>query len=113
MIGAFCDAIKDTDLVDPRRYVAGFQTIPDEIPGFGAVDLHQVKISMRVASATEGEIRGGRMMGLHVLLPEATRELGGFVDACHSLTAATTVDVGREVELIDGMERIMRRASHG
>ena len=42
MIGAFCDAIKDTDLVDPRRYIAGFQTIPDEIPGFGAVDMHQV-----------------------------------------------------------------------
>ena len=32
MIGAFCDAIKDTKLIDPQKYLAGFQVIPDEIP---------------------------------------------------------------------------------
>ena len=34
MIGAFCDAIRETDLIDPRKYLAGFQVIPDQIPGF-------------------------------------------------------------------------------
>ena len=111
MIGLFCEAVKDTALLDPRRYVAGFQRIPDRIPGFGPIEFNQVKISMRASVFLEGEIRAGRVMGLNVLLPEATRRVGGFSDACHSLTAATTVGVGREEQLVEEMERILASAS--
>jgi single-stranded-DNA-specific exonuclease len=111
MIGAFCDAIKDTDLIDPLRYLAGFQVIPDEIPGFGAIKFNEVKISMRVSPFMEGEIRAGRAMGLNIFLPEATSRLGGFSDACHSLTAATTVAIGKEEKLIDEMEKILQGES--
>jgi len=107
MIGAFCDLIKKMDFIDPEKYLAGFQRIPDEIPGFGAIDLNQVKISMRVSSFMEGRIRSGKAMGLNRLLPDATSRVGGFSDACHSLTAATTVAVGREESLIEEMERIL------
>jgi len=113
MVGAFCDAIRVTDLIDPRKYLAGFQIIPDEIPGFGAIAFDQVKISMRVAPSMEGEIRAGRAMGLNVLLPEATTRLGGFSDACHSLTAATTVAIGKEEQLIEEMEDILKGEAHG
>jgi hypothetical protein len=113
MIGAFLDAIKDTDLVDPRKYIAGFQVIPDEIPGFEAIAFNEVKISMRVSPYMEGEIRAGRAMGLNIMLPEATNKLGGFSDACHSLTAATTVATGKEELLINEMEQIIERKSHG
>jgi single-stranded-DNA-specific exonuclease len=113
MIGAFCDAIKDTNLVDPQKYIAGFQTIPDEIPGFDAIALNEVKISMRVSPYLEGEIRAARAMGLNILLPEATNRLGGFSDACHSLTAATTVAIGKEQELIDEMEKIIQGGTNG
>jgi single-stranded-DNA-specific exonuclease len=113
MIGAFCDAIKDTDLIDPHKYLAGFQVIPDEIPGFGEINYNEVKISMRVSPYLEGEIRAARAMGLNVLLPEATDRLGGFSDACHSLTAATTVGVGKEQRLIEEMESIIERKSNG
>ena len=113
MVGAFCDAIRTTDVIDPRKYLAGFQIIPDEIPGFGAIKFGQVKISMRVSPSMEGEIRAGRAMGLNILLPEATGRLGGFSDACHSLTAATTVALGKEVQLIDEMERILDGEWHG
>ena len=109
MIGAFCDAIKDTDLVDPLKYIAGFQVIPDEIPGFGTIDFNEVKISMRVSPYMEGEIRAGRAMGLNIFLPEATNKLGGFSDACHSLTAATTVAIGKEEQLIEEMENILKK----
>jgi hypothetical protein len=111
MIGAFCDAVKDTDLIDPRKYIAGFQVIPGEIPGFGAIDFNEVKISMRVSPYMEGEIRAGRAMGLNIFLPEATNRLGGFSDACHSLTAATTVAIGREEQLIEEMENILQSAA--
>jgi len=113
MVGAFCDAIRVTDLIDPSRYLAGFQIIPDEIPGIGSISFGQVKVSMRVAPVMEEEIRAGRAMGLNVLLPAATSRLGGFSDACHSLTAATTVAIGREEQLIDEMESILTGESHG
>ena len=113
MIGAFCDAIRETNLIDPKKYLAGFQIIPDEIPGFGAIKFNEVKISMRVSPFMEGEIRAGRAMGLNVLLPEATTRLGGFSDACHSLTAATTVAIGKEEKLIEEMEKIMQGESNG
>ena len=113
MIGAFCDAIRVTDLIDPRKYLAGFQIIPDEIPGFGTIKFNEVKVSMRVSPTMEGEIRAARAMGLNVLLPEATTRLGGFSDACHSLTAATTVGIGKEERLIEEMEKIIQGESNG
>ena len=113
MIGAFCDAIKDTNLIDPQKYIAGFQIIPDEIPGFDAITFNEVKISMRASPYLEGEIRAARAMGLNILLPEATTRLGGFSDACHSLTAATTVAIGKEKQLIEEMENIIQGDSHG
>ncbi|UCD77911.1 MAG: DHH family phosphoesterase [Desulfobacterales bacterium] len=109
MIGVFCDAVKNADFVDPQRYVAGFQIIPDQIPGFGPIGMNDVKISMRVSARMEGEIRSGKKMGLDVLLPEATGRLGGFSDACHTLTAATTVAIGKEEALIQEMEKILNK----
>lgn len=113
MIGAFCDAIRVTDLIDPDKYLAGFQVIPDEIPGFGEIKFNEVKVSMRVSPHMEGEIRFARALGLNVLLPEATAALGGFADACHSLTAAVTVAIGKEAQLIEEMEHIIERNNHG
>ena len=109
MIGVFCDAIKNSDFIDPERYLAGYQIIPAEIPGFGPISMNDVKISMRVSAFMEEEIRSGRAMGLNILLPEATDKLGGFSDACHSLTAATTVAIGKEEALIEEMEKILNK----
>ena len=108
MIGAFCDAIRFTDLIDPHKYLAGFQVIPDEIPGFGEIKFNEVKISMRASPIMEEEIRAGKAMGLNTFLPEATGRLGGFSDACHTLTAATTVAIGKEEPLISEMEKILK-----
>ena len=108
MIGAFCDAYKDTDAFDPKKYIAGFQVIPNKIPGFGPITFDEVKISMRVSSLLQEQIRAGQAMALDTFLPEATERLGGFSDACHSLTAATTVAIGKEEALVQEMENILR-----
>jgi hypothetical protein len=108
MIGAFCDTIKNTKHIDPVRYIAGFQIIPNEIPKFGHIQFDEVKISMRVSDYLAKKIRTEEAMGLDTLLPEATNRLGGFSDACHRLTAATTVAIGNEEKLIDEMEKILR-----
>ncbi|MFW6181995.1 MAG: phosphoesterase, partial [Spirochaetota bacterium] len=107
MIGVFCDLVKKMDFIDPRKYLAGFQAIPARVPGFGDIPMDQVKISMRVPPALENPIREGRIPGLDVLLPEATSRLGGFSDACHSLTAATTVQRGAEQRLIAELEGLL------
>jgi len=108
MIGAFCDAYKETEGFDPNKYIAGFQVIPNKIPGFGAITFNEVKVSMRAPVKVEQAIRAGNMPGLDTFLPEATGRLGGFSDACHSLTAATTLAIGKETALINEMEKILR-----
>jgi hypothetical protein len=106
-IGAFCHVIRNTDFIDPQRYIAGFQILPNEIPGVGYFSFNEAKVSMRVSTYLEHEIRQGKAPGLDILLPEATNRLGGFSDACHSLTAATTVAIGKEGKLIEEMESIL------
>ena len=105
MIGIFCEIYKDRQHFKPDKFIAGFQTIPDEVPGFGTVPMNQVKISMRVPEQLSDEIRAGNAPGLDTFLPEATTQLGGFSDGCHSLNAATTITVGKEDELIAEMEK--------
>jgi len=110
MIGVFCDTIKKLDFINPEKYIAGFQLIPNEVPGFGKIEINQVKISMRVPISMENAIREKKKIGLDILLPEATKKLGGFSDACHSLTAATTISIGKESLLIDEMEKILKES---
>ena len=107
MIGNFCYTIRNMDFIDPRKYIAGFQVIPDEIPGFGHIDFNEAKVSMRIPSYLEDKIKEGSTAPLNTFLPEATNNLGGFSDACHRLAAATTLAIGKEEELIEEMERIL------
>ena len=106
MIGDFCRFIRRQDFIDPGLYIAGFQPVPAIIPGMGPIAFDAVKVSMRVPPALEDRIRDGRMPGLDRLLPEATRAAGGFVDACHSLAAATTIAPGRVQQLVDTLDRL-------
>ena len=41
-----------------RKYLAGFQIIPDGIPDFAPIKFDQVKISMRVSPSMEAEKSG-------------------------------------------------------
>lgn len=107
MIGVFCEMYRNADFFDPAKFIAGFQVIPNHIPGFGDIRFDEVKISMRVSDRLQADIQAGRIPGLDTFLPEATARLGGFSDACHSLTAATTVAIGRESALIEEMEKIL------
>ena len=107
MVGLLCEEISNGGLIDPKKYIAGFQIIPNKIPGMGTIEINQTKISMRVSDYMEKEIRAGRATGLDNFLPEATSRLGGFSDACHSLTAATTVSIGEEENLIREMEQVL------
>lgn len=107
MIGVFLTQIKDSEVVDHSKYLAGFQHIPQEVPGFGSMGSGSTKISMRVSEELTQRIRAKEIPALNTFLPEATERLGGFTDACHGLSAATTVRIGQEVRLIEEIERIL------
>lgn len=109
MIGVFCVKIRNMDFLDRSKYLAGFQNVPDFVPGFGEIAFHASKISMRVSDYLTEQIRGGETAGLSSFLPEATDALDGFVDACHGLSAATTVDRGREERLIEEIEKVIKK----
>lgn len=107
MIGVFCTIIKDMDFLDGTKYLAGFQDVPDRVPGFGEIDFGSTKISMRVSEYLTDKIREGQIDGLSSFLPEATGNIGGFSDACHGLSAATTVKIGQEELLINEIEKVL------
>ncbi len=109
MIGIFCEILVTKKLIDPDKYVAGFQTIPNHIPGFGPIAFNETKISMRVSPAMEKKIVAEKMPGLNTFLPEATGILGGFSDACHTLCGATTIAIGKEARLVEEMQKILDR----
>jgi len=108
MIGVFCSQLKNMSFVENHKYIAGFQTIPDEVPGFGPIDFKSTKISMRVSDSLTKKIRNGTSPGLDDFLMTATDNIGGFADACHSLSAATTVRLGQEKSLINEIENVLR-----
>ena len=109
MVGVFCNEIKDMAFLDQDKFLAGFQHIPDEVPGFGAIPFNATKISMRVSETLTRKIRAGQLPGLDRILPEATEHLGGFSDACHGLSAATTVKIGQEQALIKEIEAVLKK----
>ena len=109
MIGVFCTIIRNQDFLDKTKYLAGFQNIPDKVPGFGRINFNSTKISMRVSDNLTEKIRSGESPGLVEILPEATEVLGGFSDACHRLSAATTVLIGQEESLILEIEKVLKR----
>ncbi len=107
MIGAFCEAHKNTTFFDPHKYISGFQLIPNEIPRYGHLPMQAVNISMRAPAPLEDKIKKGTAKALNTFLPEATDRLDGFSDACHRLAAATMIAVGKEEDLIRELNQIL------
>jgi hypothetical protein len=108
-IGEFCWDIRDADFVDPEKYVVGFQVMEREVPGLGAFDWSLTKASMRLPSPLEKRVLVDRTMpGLSYLVPEAARQVGGSIDACHDYTAATVISIGKEEKLISAMEELVK-----
>jgi len=109
IIGEYCWDIRNEDFIDPEKYIVGFQNMAPEIPGLGAFDWAQTKASMRLPTPLERKILVDKTMpGLGYLVPEAARQVGGSIDACHDYTAATIVDIGKEEALIVAMDKLVQ-----
>jgi hypothetical protein len=108
-VGLVCEQLIASRRVDNEKYLVGFQSVPDYIPGLGPIALDQVKVSMRLPVGISNEVRSGRMLSLDKLLPEAAEKIGGFVDACHPHAAAVSIAKGDEMRLIQELKTALKR----
>ena len=109
IIGEYCWDIRNEDFIDPEKYIVGFQNMSPKIPNLGTFDWSQTKVSMRLPTPLEQKILVDKTMpGLSYLVPEAARQVGGSIDACHDYTAATIVDIGKEEALISAMDKLIQ-----
>jgi len=107
-VGLVCEALIAKGLVDSSKYLAGFQKVPNQIPGIGDMDLNQSKISMRLPKEIAEKVFQKKLPALGNILPQAVAKVGGFVDACHKHAAAATVEIGRESQLVEEIDQFIR-----
>lgn len=108
-VGLFCEELLKSDLINKDKYLAGYQVVPDGIPGFGKLGIDKTKISVRASSSLTEKIFKGEMPGSDELLPQAVLDLGGFADASHRVSSAAVIKRGEEKILIDEMELVLER----
>lgn len=114
VIGEYCGEIRNASFVNPEKYVVGFQNMASEIPGVGYFAWAQTKASMRVSTPLEHKILNDQSMpSLAHLVPEAAKQVGGSIDACHASTAATIVNIGQEEALVMAMEKLAQAELQG
>jgi single-stranded-DNA-specific exonuclease len=107
IIGEYCWDIRNEGFVNPDKYIVGFQNMAKDVPGVGSFEWAQTKASMRLPTPLEHKVLIDKSMpGLGYLVPEAARQVGGSIDACHDYTAATIVDIGKEEALVMAMEEL-------
>ncbi len=104
-VGLMCEELIARGWVAKNRYLVGFQRVADEIPGIGPVAIDQVKVSMRLPPEIAERVKRGDTPPLTEILPQAAREIGGFVDGCHPHAAAVSIDRGKEQQLLEGLAR--------
>lgn len=105
-VGLICERMIAEGFSQANKILAGFQKIPDHIPGLANIKFDQYKVSLRLPSGLKARLFSQPECGLDQLLPEAIHRLGGFVDACHPHAAAATVQIGQEQELIDILNQL-------
>jgi hypothetical protein len=100
-VGLMCEELIKRGRVAKNRYLVGFQRVADEIPGIGPVAIDQVKVSMRLPPEIAERVQRGDAPPLTDILPQAAREIGGFVDGCHPHAAAVSIDRAKEPLLLE------------
>ena len=107
-VGLLCEELIKRGVVNGSQYVLGVQPVAAVVPGVGTLSRSEDKVSMRVTQELLRGVSSGACPPLTDILPDATRALGGFVDACHPHAAATTIPSGNRDHLIS---EVMRRLS--
>jgi single-stranded DNA-specific DHH superfamily exonuclease len=112
-IGLFLEYLIMERLVEPDKYIIGFQYLPVAIPGIGLLEQSLTKISARVHLDLKEAIQEGLLPDFMTLIPQATALVAGTADGCHRFTAASLIQQGLEAEFIQALETILAQAREG
>jgi hypothetical protein len=106
-VGEFMQLTKDMTVFDEKKYIVGFQQMPDLIPDLGKIELNASKMSGRTPVPLERKIMKGEAPGLDYLVPRASELIGAFADATHRIAAATLLERGMEKEFVKAFESLV------
>jgi hypothetical protein len=106
-VGEFMQLTKDMVVFDEKKYIVGFQQMPELIPDLGKIELNASKMSGRTPVPLERKIMLGEAPGFDYLVPKASEAIGAFADATHRIAAATILERGREVEFVGVFELLV------
>lgn len=104
-IGILCQQLSAGALVDPDKYLAGFQDFPREFPLLGAFETEETKVSLRVPPGLRAAIERGEKPHLAEIVPPAASEAGGHAEGCHRYAAACTIPRKNRAALIQALDR--------
>jgi len=103
VIGQFCSFLSyRTRLIKPDKYIFGFMNVPQEIPNWGKLKEHLVKVSIQVPKNLKSMIDEDKMPGAVNLLLKASKAFG--VADGHQYAANVVIPVGRKEDVIDNAE---------
>jgi len=106
VIGQFCSFISyRTQLIKQDKYIFGFMNVPQEIPEWGELKEHLVKVSVRVPKNLKSMINEDKMPGAVNLLLKASEEFG--VADGHQYAASAVIPLDKKEVAIDNAEKVL------
>jgi len=105
-VGLFCSYLRKKEYIKKNCYIVGLQPLPPYIPQIGTISFSDYKVSVRCSKEMEQEIRMGKIFSIADILPEATKRVDGFIDACHSNAGATVIAIDRRDEFVKAFNNL-------
>ncbi|RLE58186.1 MAG: hypothetical protein DRJ32_06890 [Thermoprotei archaeon] len=101
VVGTFCSFLSfQGRLVDPDKYILGFMTMPNEIPGLMELKGSWVKLSMRAPRKLRDRIEAGSYPGISEIVVNVAHEVGGIGDG-HKYAASAVIPTGAKEEFLE------------
>ena len=105
-VGLFCSYLKKKDFISKDSYIIGLQPLPPYIPQIGTIPFSDYKVSVRCSAEMEQKIWAGKIPSIADILPEATKKVDGFIDACHSNAGATVIPIASKEKFVKEFNRL-------
>ncbi|MCW1296073.1 MAG: DHH family phosphoesterase [Candidatus Parvarchaeota archaeon] len=104
VIGTFCSYLSyQRRFIKPFKYILGFTNMRDDIPGYGKLKNHYVKVSMRAPSMLQEYINKNKSPSTVELLKKTCEKIDGIADG-HAVAASAAILANKKEALIDEIE---------
>lgn len=106
-VGLVCEYLAESKIDCFDQYILGFQSVPNQIPGMGTIELNQVKFSMRVGKKIRQRVIAEELPTIRDIIADLARVENLFVDACHKHAGAATCVPGAEEKVVAELKKLL------